>query len=104
MLKAHLISKIGYSVFGKILTVSQNLLFYSLTSVARIHIDRRILPFKSGNEKKGFTQKWKRHMSFCTWGIQTGPFAACLADFVTKVNKTQGFLYVGIQTEPVAAC
>ena len=31
----------------------------------------------SGNERKGFTQKWMRQMGFCTWGIQTGPFEAC---------------------------
>ena len=36
----------------------------------------------AGNGKKGFTQKWMRHRGFCTWGIQTGPFAACWADFV----------------------
>ena len=32
---------------------------------------------RTENEKKGFTQKWMRHRGFCTWGIQTGPFAAC---------------------------
>ena len=38
---------------------------------------------KSGNEKKGFTQKWMRDRGFCTLGIQIKPFAACWANFVT---------------------
>ena len=42
------------------------------------------LPQREENEKKGFTQKWMRHRGFCTWGIQTGPIAACYADFVQK--------------------
>ena len=33
---------------------------------------------------KGFTQKWMTHRGFSTWGIQTGPFAACWTDFVPK--------------------
>ena len=36
-----------------------------------------LLPQRGENEKKGITQKWMRHRGFCTWGIQTGPFAAC---------------------------
>ena len=39
---------------------------------------------EAGNGKKGITQKWMRHRCFCTWGIQTWPFADCLADFVPK--------------------
>ena len=34
--------------------------------------------------EKGFTQKWRTHRGFSTWGIQTGPFAACWTDFVPK--------------------
>ena len=29
-------------------------------------------------------QKWRWHKGFCTWGIQTKPFAACCADFDPK--------------------
>ena len=32
---------------------------------------------ESGNGEKGFSQKWMIHRGFCTWGIQTGLFAAC---------------------------
>ena len=39
----------------------------------------------------GFTQKWMRHRGFCTWGIQTGPFAACWANFVPKIFKLFDF-------------
>ena len=42
-------------------------------------------------EKKGFTQKWKRHGGFCTWGFQTGPFAACWADLVLKISHLFDF-------------
>ena len=46
------------------------------------------LPFlittERGNEKNGLTQKWMRQRGFYAWGIETGPFAACSADFVTK--------------------
>ena len=31
----------------------------------------------AGEWEKGFTQKWMRHRGFSTWGIQTGPCAAC---------------------------
>ena len=39
----------------------------------------------AGNEKMGFTQKWIRYRGFSTWGIQTGPFAACSANFVHRI-------------------
>ena len=33
-----------------------------------------------------------RHRGFCTWGIQTGPFADCLADFVPKIYALLTFI------------
>ena len=39
------------------------------------------LPFlitpERGEWEKGILQKWMRYRSFCSWGFQTGPFAAC---------------------------
>ena len=32
--------------------------------------------------EKGIHQKWVGHRGFSAWGIQTGPFGACWADFV----------------------
>ena len=53
---------------------------------------------KAENEKKGITQKWMRHRGFCTWGIQTGPFAVGKADFVST-NFQLPDLYIG---KPIA--
>ena len=39
-----------------------------------------------------------RHKSFSNWGIQTGPFAACYADFVPKFFRFP-YLYTG---EPIS--
>ena len=36
-----------------------------------------------------------RHRGFCTWGIQTGPFAACSADFVPKKSIILIFILGG---------
>ena len=35
------------------------------------------------NGEKGFTQNYMTNRGFCTWGIQTGLFAASWADFVS---------------------
>ena len=35
-----------------------------------------------------------RHGGLCTWGIQTGPFAACKANFVPKIFRLPD-LYTG---------
>ena len=43
------------------------------------------------NGGKGITQKWMRLRGFLPWGIQTGPFAACFADFVPKKFKLLNF-------------
>ena len=45
-----------------------------------------LLPQKANNEKGEFSQLQKRMVrgGFCAWGIQTGPFAACWANFVLK--------------------
>ena len=52
------------------------------------------------NDKKGFIQKWMRHRGFCTWGIQTEPFAVGKADFDPKIFQLPN-LYTG---EPISYC
>ena len=80
----------------------------------------------------GFNHIWMRWRGFSAWGIQTGPFAACWANFVLKFFqpftfivgsansfipqesekieiaqlyiKPMGFTAWGIQTGPFAAC
>ena len=46
------------------------------------------------NREKGITQKRIRHMVFWPWGIQTGPFGACWADFVPKIATFSPFILV----------
>ena len=53
-----------------------------------------LLPQRGENGKKGITPKWMRHRGFCTLGIQTGPFAACVADFVQQFFQLP-HLYTG---------
>ena len=38
------------------------------------------------NEEKGITQKWMRHKGFWPWGIQIGPFAACICSLILFQN------------------
>ena len=56
------------------------------------------LPFlitpKSWKWEKGIPPKWMRHRGFSAWGIQTGPFAACWADFDTTIFQLP-HLYTG---------
>ena len=51
-----------------------------------------LLPQRAENEKNGFTQNWMRHRGFCTWGIQTGPLAACGEVLVQKFLHLQIFI------------
>ena len=48
-----------------------------------------LLPQREEGRKgeKGVHQKWMWDRGFCTWGIQTGPFAACWAYFVWNFSN-----------------
>ena len=45
-----------------------------------------LLPQRANYEKREFSQlqKWTRQRGLSAWGIQSGPFAACWVNFVSK--------------------
>ena len=57
-----------------------------------LYIRRREGRSRGRKWEKGILQKWMRPMSFWPLGIQTGPFAACKADFVLKISTFLTFI------------
>ena len=53
-----------------------------------------MLPQRANSKKREISQlqKWMRQRGFSAWGIQTGPFAACRANFVLKFFQLLTFI------------